>query len=79
MMKERWAMAKWLTKYIDKNTDRWKKEKQEREESEKKWIEDWAKMTRFEKIRKIKEREKEKSSVQKQVPILTYTLVKFTL
>ena len=47
MMEERWAIAKWLTKYIDENTDRWKKEKKEREENEKKWIEDWAKMTRF--------------------------------
>ena len=55
MLEERWAMTRWVTKYIDENSERWALEKKKREESSKKWLEDCAKMTRFEKIRAIKE------------------------
>ena len=29
MLEERWAMAKWVTSYIDENTDKWEREKKE--------------------------------------------------
>ena len=57
MLEERWEMARWISTYISENEERWAKEKKEREQNEKKWREDWAKMTRFEKIREIKESE----------------------
>jgi hypothetical protein len=57
MIEERWKMMKWLTKYIDENTDKWAKQKKEKEENEKKWLEDWARMTRLEKIRTIREKQ----------------------
>ena len=31
MLEERWAMTKWITRYIDENADKWEKEKKERE------------------------------------------------
>ena len=55
MLEERWAMTRWVTKYIDENSERWALEKKDREESSKKWLEDWAKKSRFDKIRAIKE------------------------
>ena len=50
-------MMKWLTQYIDENTDKWTRQKKEREENEKKWLQDWARMTRMEKIQTIREKE----------------------
>ena len=63
MLEERWEMTKWITKYIDENEDRWAREKKEGEESVKKWQEDWARMTRREKIRIIKEKEIDKKQL----------------
>jgi hypothetical protein len=40
MLEERWEMAKWITKYISENEDRWTREKRERENDEKRWIEE---------------------------------------
>ena len=31
MLEERWAITKWITRYIDESTDKWEKEKKERE------------------------------------------------
>ena len=55
MLEEWWAMTRWVTKYVDENSERWALEKKDREESSKKWLEDWAKKSRFDKIRAIKE------------------------
>ena len=55
MLEEWWAMTRWVTKYIDENSERWALEKKDREESSKKWLEDWAKKSRFDKIRAIKD------------------------
>ena len=60
------------TRYIDENTDKWEKEKKERKENSKKWLEDWAWNTRLEKIRIIKEKE-EKEKIEKVK--LTVTLM----
>ena len=62
MLENRWEMARWITSYISENEERWTREKFEREKSEKKWISEWAKMTRLEKIRRIKEKEFEKET-----------------
>ena len=56
MLEERWAMTRWITNYIDENTERWKKEKLERKENEKRTAQEWAKMERLEKIRVIQEK-----------------------
>ena len=56
MLEERWAMARWVSTYIDENSDRWKKEKYARAMDEKSRAEDWNKMQRLEKIRIIKEK-----------------------
>ena len=43
-------MTKWITSYIDENTEKWEKEKKEREDNSEKLIANWARSTRFEKI-----------------------------
>jgi hypothetical protein len=48
MLEERWAMARWITHYIDENSDRWKEERNVRQE----------------KIRVIKERLEENKTVK---------------
>ena len=50
-------MMKWLTRYIGENTDKWTRQKKEREENEKKWLQDWARMTRMEKIQTIRDKQ----------------------
>ena len=57
MLEERWEMMKWLTRYIDENTDKWAIQKKEKEENEKKWLQDWARMTRLEKIQTIRDKQ----------------------
>ena len=47
MIEESWAMTKFITGYIDENTDKWDKEKKERKENSKKWLQDWARNTRL--------------------------------
>ena len=63
MMEERWAMARWISSYIDENTDRWKREKNMRKDDEKTRAESWKKMERLEKIRMIKEKLEENKIV----------------
>ena len=62
-LEERWAMTRWITRYIDENSERWKKEQQERQENEVKLAEDWNRMKGLEKIRMIKERMEENKTV----------------
>ena len=54
-LEERWAMTRWISEYIDQNTERWKTEKQQRMKTEAERAEDWKKMKRFEKIEMLKE------------------------
>ena len=63
MLEERWAMARWIVGYIDENTDRWKMEQKVRLENKQQTAEEWKKMERFEKIRLIKEKQEENSTV----------------
>ena len=36
MLGRRWEMMKWVTKYIDENSDKWEKEKTDRKINEEK-------------------------------------------
>ena len=56
MLKERWAMTRWLTSYIDENSTRWKAEKDQRQLNEIEKAESWKKMNRLEKVRILKEK-----------------------
>ena len=60
LLTERWALYRWVTEYIDENTERWEKEKIIRKESEEKRIAEWDKRNRFEKIRELKRKLGEK-------------------
>ena len=74
MLEERWEMTKWLTQYIDQNTEKWTRQKKEREENEKKWLQDWARMTRMEKIQPIRDkqtiRDKQSNQQTRNVTVL---------
>ena len=59
LMEDRWAMARWISQYIDENCDRWKIERDQRKETEKERAERWKKMERLEKIKVIKEKMEE--------------------
>jgi hypothetical protein len=54
MLQKRWDMMKWVSKYLDENTDRWKIEKEQRETETQLRLQDWAKLSRFEKIKHLK-------------------------
>ena len=53
---ERWAMLRWITQYIKENQDKWAEEKLEREKKDRKELEEWLRMKRFEKITKLKKK-----------------------
>ena len=59
-LEEKWAMVRWLSEYIEVNQESWEVERREREEERNRTLREWEKSARFEKIRKIKEREKSK-------------------
>ena len=67
MLEERWAMARWIASYIDENSDRWKKEQEERQKDEKKQTEDWLRMNRFVKIKIIRERMEDNTVVEMRI------------
>ena len=70
-IEERWAMTRWLTQYIDENSERWHKERQEREGNETRRAEEWRKMNRFEKIRIIREKMEENRTVTIRIKAAT--------
>ena len=66
-VKERWAMMRWVTEFIEENSERWEKERNIRLEKERKELLDWEKSSRFEKIKKLKEKwSKEKQETMKK-------------
>ena len=65
MLESRWEMARWITEYISENEETWRKEKIEREKNHQTWMMSWAKKSRFEKIKEIKENQKETDYQQK--------------
>ena len=46
---------RWITEYIDENNKKWAREKLERQTNEQQWLKDWAKMSRLDKIQRIRE------------------------
>ena len=62
MMGERWAMARWISSYIDENNDRWIREKSQRKKTDLERAEEWKKMKRFEKIALMREKIEEKKA-----------------
>ena len=52
-------MARWITNYISENEETWRKEKLEREKNHQNWLMSWAKKSRFDKIREIREKSEE--------------------
>ena len=58
-LQEKWEMLRWITTYLEKNIERWEKEREERKGENEKKIADWEKKSRFEKIRKIRENQNE--------------------
>ena len=65
-VKERWAMMRWVTEFIEENSEKWEKERNIRLEKERKELLDWEKSSRFEKIKKLKEKwSKEKQETMK--------------
>ena len=75
MLESRWEMAKWITSYITENEKKWEKEKTEREKSHQKWQDDWARKTRFEKIKEIRENNKEKEYRQSIIPKIRQSML----
>ena len=56
-------MTRWITSYIDENSERWRKEKLERKKNGNRTAQEWAKLERFEKIRVIQEKLKDNQTV----------------
>ena len=59
---KRWEMMRWVTNYIDENTENWEIEKEKRDKNNKQRLQDWAKLSRFDKINQIKEKQAIKST-----------------
>ena len=59
---KRWEMMRWVTNYIDENTEKWEIEKEKRDRNNKQRLQDWAKLSRFDKINQIKEKQAIKST-----------------
>ena len=53
---ERWAMQKWVTKFIADHSDIWEKERIDKEKEVNKELEEWEKYKRFEKIKHLRQR-----------------------
>ena len=54
ILSERWGMMKWATNFLEENTERWAREKQEREKAAKDILAAWEVKTRLEKIKELK-------------------------
>ena len=53
-LQRRWAMYRWLTEYIDENSEKWEEQWMIREQEKHEEMERWEKLTRMEKIAKLK-------------------------
>ena len=61
---KRWEMTRWLHSYIEENSSNWEKEKIRRIEERKERIEAWERNSRFEKIKVLKEKLKNKRKTE---------------
>ena len=58
MLEERWEVARTTATYIDENIDRWSREEEDSERRDKEIIKEWEKLTKVEKIMRVKDNEK---------------------
>ena len=62
-------MIRWITSYIDQNSEKWKKEEKQRVKTELERAEDWKKLKRFEKIEILREKARESNREPLQITI----------
>jgi hypothetical protein len=53
-LEESWNMLRWVTRYIEENQESWEKEMEDRQELGKEKMKEWEKLSRLEKIKKIR-------------------------
>ena len=58
-------MMRWITSYIDVNTERWDAERKERQDKESQWITEWTEKTKQEKILDIRTNQAEHKNISK--------------
>ena len=66
-------MMRWVTKYIDENSEKWEREKEKRELNNQQRLQEWARLSRFEKITQIKEEQAikgNKLTVKLKTPVI---------
>ena len=66
-LKQKWAMLRWITEFIIENNEEWEEERKERIEKERKKVLEWEKLTRFEKIKRIREKEAGKVNREEEI------------
>ena len=77
MLEERWEMMRWITGYIDKNSEKWARQKLERQKDDQQWLKEWARMSRMEKIHQLRENQVKtgkKLTVSLKPPVLLTAL-----
>ena len=65
-IRENWEIVKWTTNYIGENNETWVKEREAQEHEAERELQEWRKMKRKEKIRKLQEKwrkEKEEKDI----------------
>ena len=66
-LQEAWETLRWISKYVEENSELWEIEKLEREVERRKKIEEWEKLKRFERIEYLRSRDKRKREGIKEV------------
>ena len=59
-IQEKWALMRWVTAFIEENSETWEKERKERIEKERKEIYEWERKNRLEKIKELKRKWEDK-------------------
>ena len=67
-MEEKWALMRWITEYIEENTRSWEDDRKIRKQEEMMKIEEWERKSRHQKIKLLREREKEKKNQGEKTP-----------
>ena len=68
LLHQHWEMLRWVTKYIDENSEKWEREKVERENEVNKQLNDWDRKRRKEKIKILQEKWLKRSEKQDILP-----------
>ena len=59
-IQEKWALMRWVTAFIEENSETWEKERKERIKKERKEIYEWERKNRLEKIKELKRKWEDK-------------------